>query len=681
MKAPIAKQIAYEHNLHGDTRQDPYYWLKDKENQEVLDYLSAENEYFKHVMSPLKSKADKIFEDMVTRIPDSETQVPIQRGSYFYYSRLDKDKQYPIYVRKRAATRAELEDADEEILLDENTLVENDDDYLQVTLLRVSNDHNKLAYLENRDGTDNCTLYIKDLTTGELLEDKIPNVYLFSSVEWSKCDQFLFYIVLDDKQRPYQLWRHKLESSINDDVLLYEEQDETFTLFIELSQSKKYIFAISDATETSEVRLIDTVAPKSAPVLFNARETGVLYYVEHWRDHLLIVTNKNQKNFELLNCPVDDINNQKPLVPYDENRFLQYVYPFKNTLIVVGRENGLTQLWTYKDGQLEQMTWDEDIYTVSLVQDQSYTTDEILVEYVSLITPKTTYSLDVATSERTVLQIKPVSGEYDADNFRQEQHWATAEDGVKVPLMMVYHKDAFNNGPAPLILEAYGSYGSNSNAYFSPYSIDLLETGVVLVTANIRGGSEMGRHWYEDGKMQNKRNSFTDFIAAADYLIEQDFTSAEKMAARGGSAGGLLVGAVANMAGDRFKVIVPEVPFVDVVTTMLDDSLPLTTLEWDEWGNPNKKEDYLYMKSYSPYDNVERQDYPHMYVTAGLNDPRVSFFEPAKWVARLRDMKTDNNTLVLKTHMGAGHFGSSGRMNYLREEAECLAFVLDKIDN
>lgn len=681
MKAPIAKQIPYEHKLHGDIRPDPYYWLKDKENQEVLGYLEAENEYFKHIMEPLKTKSDKIFEAMVTRIPDTEVQVPVQNGPYYYYSRLEKDKQYSIFARKKADSRDALEHAEEEILLDENTLVQSEDDYMQVTVLKVSNDHSRLAYLENRDGTDNCTLFIKDLKTGELLQDKIPDVYLFSSVEWSACDRYLFYIVLDDKQRPYQLWRHKLGTAVNEDVLLYEEKDETFTLFIEMSQSKKYLFAVSHSTETTEVRLIDNEAPESSPELFEARQTGVLYYVEHWHEDFLIVTNKNEENFELLHCPVYDRNNQKPLVPYDEHRYLQYVYPFEHTLLAVGRENGLTQIWSYRDGQLEKMIWDEEIYTVSLVQDQSYEADEILVEFVSLITPKTTYRVDAASGARTVLQVKPVNGEYNPDEFRQEQHWATAEDGVKVPLMMVYHKDAFKNGPAPLILEAYGSYGSNSNAYFNPYSIDLMETGVVLVTANIRGGSEMGRQWYIDGKMHNKRNSFTDFIAAADYLIEKEYTTAEKLAARGGSAGGLLVGAVANMAGDRFKVIVPEVPFVDVVTTMLDDSLPLTTLEWDEWGNPNKKEDYLYMKSYSPYDNVEAKEYPHLYVTAGLNDPRVSYFEPAKWVAKLRDMKTDDNTIVLKTHMGAGHFGSSGRMNHLREEADCLAFVLDKIDN
>ena len=681
MQPPKAKQIPYEHRIHDDVRQDPYYWLKDSDNQEVIDYLEEENKYFKHKLSALQSQSDQILEQMVERIPETEEVVPVQRGPYFYYSRLEKEQQYPIYARKRAESREDLDDAEEEIVLDVNTLSDssNEEEYLNVTEQRVSADHKLLAYLENRDGTDRYTLYIKNLETGELLKDTIPNVYLFSSIEWSKDGKYIFYVTLDDMQRPDKLWRHELGTSNDADDLLYEEKDSTFTLFMEMTQSEKFISAISESTMTTEVRLINTERPLEEPRLVDARKRGVIYFVEHWENDLIITTNEDAINFKLLRASLDDYSEKQVLVEHDEKRFLQGVYPFKDEIFVAGRENGMTQIWRLEAGQLELVRWDEDIYTVYIIGDQSYDASEVLIGFYSLITPKTTYALDIASGSKEVLQVAPVSGDYDKSNYVQQQLWVTAKDGVKVPMMMLHHKDALNEGPAPLILEAYGSYGSNSNPFFSPYILPILDRGVVFVTVQIRGGSEMGRGWYEDGKMNKKMNSFTDFIAAADYLIDEGYTTSDQLAARGGSAGGLLVGAVANMASDKFEVIVPEVPFVDVVTTMLDDTLPLTTLEWDEWGNPQNEDSYHYMKSYSPYDNVESKDYPHLYVTAGLNDPRVGYFEPAKWVARLREMKTDDNTIVMKTHMGAGHFGASGRINQLKEEAECYAFVLDKI--
>ncbi|MFC3899894.1 S9 family peptidase [Aliicoccus persicus] len=681
MQPPKAKQIPYEHRIHDDVRQDPYDWLKDSDNQEVIDYLEEENKYFKHKLSSLQAQSDQIFEQMVERIPESEEVVPVKRGPYFYYSRLEKEQQYEIYARKRAGRREDLDDAKEEIVLDVNTLSDpnNEEEYLNVTEQRISSDHKLLAYLENRDGTDRYTLFIKNLETGELLEDKIPNVYLFSSIEWSKDGKYIFYITLDDMQRPDKLWRHQLGTSIDTDELLYEEKDSTFTIFMEMTQSGKFISVISGSTMTTEVRLIDTEQPLEAPKLVDARKRGVIYFVEHWENDLIIVTNEDAINFKLLSASLGDFSEKQVLVEHDEKRYIQGVYPFKGVLFVYGRENGMTQIWRLEAGQLELVNWDEDIYTVYIIGDQSYDASEVLIGFYSLITPKTTYALDIGSGKKEVLQVAPVSGDYDKSNYVQKQLWVTAADGVEVPMMMLYHQDALKGGPAPLILEAYGSYGSNSNPFFSPYILPILDQGVVFVTVQIRGGSEMGRTWYEDGKMNKKMNSFTDFIAAADYLIDEGYTTANQLAARGGSAGGLLVGAVANMAGSKFKVIVPEVPFVDVVTTMLDDTLPLTTLEWDEWGNPQNEESYHYMKSYSPYDNVESKDYPHLYVTAGLNDPRVGYFEPAKWVARLREMKTDDNTIVLKTHMGAGHFGASGRINHLKEEAECYAFVLDKI--
>ncbi|MDW0117884.1 S9 family peptidase [Sporosarcina thermotolerans] len=678
MKPPIAKRIPHPHELHGDVREDDYYWLNERDNPEVIQYLEEENKYFEEIMRPLEDETNRIYQSMVDRVPDSEVNVPVQHGQFFYYSRLDKSKQYPIYARKEAASRDLLNEAQEQVVLDLNELAV-EDGYLSVTALRFSSDQTLLAYLENRDGTDRCTIHIKNLETGELLPDRIPNVYLFGSMEWSRSGEYIFYTTVDEHQRPYRLWRHRLGTEVDQDELVYEEVDTTFTLFISKSQSQKFIFVHSHSKTTNETRMIDTDSPLSSLQLLDARRPGVLYDVEHWGDELLILTNENALNFKLLRCSLDDLSARTTVIEHSEARYLQAMYPFRDSLLVAGRENGLTQIWVLKDGKLEQIKWDEPLYTVAVLSNQSYEATEVLIQYESLLTPKTTYSLDLITGEKKCLQVAPVSGDYDRSRFRQEQLWATADDGVKVPMTAVYFEGALDNGPAPLILYGYGSYGSNSDPRFDPYRLPILERGVVFITAQVRGGSEMGRGWYEDGKMQKKRNTFTDFIAAAKHLIENNYTTPSKMAARGGSAGGLLVGAVANMAGELFEVIVPAVPFVDVVTTMLDTTIPLTTLEWDEWGDPRKPEDYFYMKSYSPYDNVEAKDYPHLYITTGINDPRVGYFEPAKWVARLRLLKTDDNVIVMKTNMGAGHFGKSGRFNHLKEAAECYAFILDRL--
>lgn len=676
MKPPIAKRVPHPHELHGDVREDDYYWLKDRNNPEVIHYLEEENRYYDEIMRPLEEQTEQIYQSMVDRVPESEVKIPVQHGPFFYYSRLDKSKQYPVFARKQAKSRELLSDAPEEVVLDLNDLAEVDD-YLSVTVQRMSTDHNRLAYLENRDGTDRYTIHIKDLSTGELLPDRIPNVFLYGSMEWSRCGDFIFYITVDENQRPCQLWRHRLGSDIESDELVFEEKDETFTLYVSKSQSGKFIFVHSMSTTTSEVRLLDADSALSPLQLVDGRRDGILYDVEHWEEDLLILTNEDALNFQLLRSPLDDLKSRKNVIEYNEGRYLQAMYPFRDKLLLAGRENGLTKIWVLQGDKFEPLEWDEPLYTVSVLADQDYEAAEVLLRYESLLTPKTTFGLDLPTGEMKRLQVAPVSGEYDRSNYRQEQLWATAEDGVNVPMTAVYREGALDDGPAPLILYGYGSYGATSDPHFDPYRLPLLDKGIVFVTAQVRGGSEMGRSWYEDGKMEHKRNSFTDFIAAAKHLIDEGYTSPSKMAARGGSAGGLLVGAVANMAGELFEVIVPAVPFVDVVTTMLDTTIPLTTLEWDEWGNPQEQDDYFYMKSYSPYDNVEAKDYPHLYITTGLNDPRVGYWEPAKWVARLRALKTDDNVIVMKTNMGAGHFGKSGRFNHLKEAAEQYAFILE----
>ncbi|MGG0670576.1 S9 family peptidase [Lederbergia citrisecunda] len=678
MKPPIAKRIPHPHELHGDVREDDYYWLKDPNNPQVIQYLEEENRYYDEIMRPLEKQTEQIYQSMVDRVPDSEVKIPVQHGTFFYYSRLDKSKQYPIYARKQAESRELLSEAPEEVILNLNELAE-EDDYLSVTVQRINTDHTHLAYLENRDGTDRYTIHIKDISTGKLLPDRIPNVFLYGSMEWSRCGDFIFYITVDENQRPCQLWRHRIGSDVESDKLVFEEKDETFTLYVSKSQSGKFIFVHSMSKTTSEVQLLDADSALSPLQLVDGRRDGILYDVEHWENDLLILTNEDALNFQLFRSPLDNLKSRKNVIEYDEEHYLQAMYPFRDKLLLAGRKNGLTQIWVMQDDKLEPIEWDEPLYTVSVLSDQDYEAAEVLLQYESLLTPKTTYGLDLLTGEKHRLQVAPVSGEYDRTDYRQEQLWATSEDGVNVPMTAVYLEGALDNGPAPLILYGYGSYGANSDPHFDPYRLPLLDKGVVFVTAQVRGGSEMGRSWYEDGKMQHKRNTFTDFIAAAKHLIDEGYTSSSKMAARGGSAGGLLVGAVANMAGELFEVVVPAVPFVDVVTTMLDTTIPLTTLEWDEWGNPQDREDYFYMKSYSPYDNVEAKDYPHLFITTGLNDPRVGYWEPAKWVARLRALKTDDNVLVMKTNMGAGHFGKLGRFNHLKEAAECYAFILDRL--
>ena len=678
MKPPVAKKIPYSFENHGDIRQDEYYWMKEKTNPEVIAHLEAENRYFDEVMAPLANFTNEIYEEMVERVPAEEINVPIQHGPYFYYVRQEKELQYPIYARKLASTRQELASVTEEVILDLNTLA-NEDDYLSTTEVRPSHDHRYLVYLENRDGTDNYTAYIKDLQTGSLLDDVIPNVYIYSNLEWSACDKYLFYITLNDLQRPYQLWRHEIGTAISEDVLLFEEADVTFSLYLAKSQSSAYIFVFSRSTTTTEVQYIEAARPLEGLKLLDARREGIEYYVEHWENEFIFMTNEEALNFKLSRSPVEDPTNRKLLIPYDEAFFIEYIYPFKEKIFIAGRANGLEQIFYIEDNQLIQLEWDEPIYSVSLANNQDYSAKEVIVQYQSFVTPKTTYGINVATGTKEIIHQTEVAGAYDQSDYEQQQVWATAPDGVKVPVLLQYKKGALTKLPAPVILSAYGSYGYSSNPFFSAYRLPILNKGVIFATVQVRGGSELGRTWYFDGKMHKKKNTFTDFIAAADHLIAEGYTTSEQLIGRGGSAGGLLIGAVANMAGEKFKVLVPEVPFVDVMTTMLDESIPLTTSEWDEWGNPKKEEDYHYMRSYSPYDNVESKPYPHMYVTTGLNDPRVGYWEPAKWVARLRELKTDDNTLVLKTNMGAGHFGASGRFNQLKELAEYYAFVLNKV--
>ena len=679
MNAPQAKRVPHPHVLHGDVREDDYYWLRDREASDVIAYLEAENAYHDHVTQPLSGMTDALFDAMVARIPDTEMQVPVQSGNYYYYSRMEKSLEYPIYARKRAANRDELEVADEDVLLNLNDLAK-DGGYLSVTVLRVSPGERYLAYLENRDGTDLYTLFVKDLKNGTLLPDSISGIFIAGSLEWDASGDYLFYVTTDETQRPYRLWRHQV-GGVGADELVYEETDPTFTLHLYKSRSGAYLFTKSETKDTSEIRFLSAAHPTSILQLFDERRSGITYDIEHHEDDFLILTNEQAPNFTLLRVPVGAWQSAKrmPLFAYDERRYVEAVHPFRDAIAIEGRENGLTELFLYQAGELRHIAWDETLYTVSCAQNRSYCTKELLIHYESLLTPKTTLALDLQSGARETLHVADVPGEFDATAYKQERIWATADDGVQIPMFAVYRATALSHGPAPLILYGYGSYGICIDPFFSAQNLPLLDAGVVFVTAQIRGGAEMGRSWYEDGKLLRKRNTFTDFIRAAKTLLERGYTTSAQLAGIGRSAGGLLMGAVANMGGHLFQVLAPGVPFVDVMTTMLDETIPLTTLEWDEWGNPNDQTFYAVMRSYSPYDNVEAKPYPHMFVTAGLNDPRVPYWEPAKWVARLREKKTDDNIILLKTNMGAGHFGASGRFGHLKETAAELAFILDKI--
>lgn len=678
MKPPIAQKKPHPHQLHEDIRPDDYYWLREKENPEVIQYLESENAYFAEVMNPLRPLQETIYQDMLSRIPEAEKEIAAQDGPYFYYSRINPGQQYRIYLRRRATHRNDLENVPEEVVLDVNQL-SHGEGFLSVTTVLISPDHRRAAYLENRDGTDRYMLYVKDLASGTFLDRPIANVFIEASVAFNASGDYLYYLTVDESQRPYRLWRHHLLHE-RDDVLLYEENDIAFSLNLMKSRSGAYLFLVADTKTTSEVRYLPTDQPEEPFRLFEARRSGILYKLEHWNDQFLVLTNDGAQNFTLLTTPAQapDPHRKTPLIPYQPARYLQAVLPFAKGLVLYGRQNGLTQIWTYRNQEIAALTFDEPLYTVVPGPNRSYSTNEVLIQYQSLITPKTDYAIDLITGERTILAQDPVRN-YDASRYQQQRLWATASDGTRIPLSMVALKETLKQTPAPLILYGYGSYGINSNPAFDATRLALLDRGVIYVIAHVRGGSEMGHGWYEDGKLFNKKNTFTDFIAAAENLIDQGFTTAERLAARGRSAGGLLMGAILNMKPDLFRVVVPGVPFVDVVTTMLDASIPLTSLEWDEWGNPQDKDYYIYMKSYSPYDNVAAKPYPHMLVYTGLNDPRVGYFEPAKWVARLRDTKTDNNTLLLKTHMGAGHGGSSGRFERLKELAEEYAFILNRL--
>lgn len=669
---PIAQPQPHVLSIHGDDRVDPYYWLRNRENPKVTAYLEAENAYAKAMMEPTEPCQQRLYDEMLGRIQETDLSVPVLHGGYYYYTRTEEGKAYPIHCRKQGGLEAA-----EEILIDENELAVGQD-FFDLGVFEPSPNHQLLAYATDTSGAERYDLFICNLATGQRCPEQISDV---AGVAWARDNQTLFYTKLDETHRPYQLWRHTLGEAVEQDVLLYEESDEAFYIDISLSRSQSYLFLVCDSKITSEVYFLDANTPAGSFQVIEPRRKGIEYRVEHWGDRFYILTNENAINFQLMETPVStpDCAHWQVFIPHEEKVLLEDIDAYADHLVISERRGGLPTLRVYQlsTGTSQTLSFPEPTYAVYAQSGPEFQTNILRFTYTSLITPSSVFDYNMDTQERALKKEMPVLGGYDRSQYASEWLMATAQDGTQVPISMVYKKGTEKTGKNPLYLMGYGSYGYPYPVTFSANRLSLLDRGIVCAIAHIRGGGELGRKWYEDGKFLQKQNTFTDFIACAEQLIRDQWTCPEHLAISGGSAGGLLIGATLNARPNFFQVAIAQVPFVDVLTTILDPDLPLSVIEWDEWGNPNQPEFYSYMKSYSPYDNVKAQEYPHLLITAGLNDPRVSYWEPAKWTAKLRTLKTDQNQLLLKTNMGAGHSGSSGRYERLKEIAFEYAFMMN----
>lgn len=672
---PIAKVAPKEFSEHGATRVDPYYWLRDRNDPDTIAYLEAENAYADDMMKHTSALQEKLYQEMKGRIKETDLSVPVKRDEYYYYSRTFEGKQYSVSCRKKGGPAGA-----EEVILDQNELAAGKQ-YFRLGSSEVSPDHRLLAYSTDTDGSEVYTLVVKDLTTGKLLADEIPNTYY--GVEWGNDNRTLFYTTLDAAKRPHRLWRHVLGTPPAQDVCVYEEKDETFTVNLGKTRSRKYLLLTLDSTLTSEVRFLDADEPGGEFKVIQPRTRNLEYSVDHHDYWFYIVTNDSARNFRVMTAPVASPGreNWKELIPHRPSVKVEDVDLFARWLVVHERDQGLKKLYVrnLETGEDHYVNFNEAAYTYVASGNEEFDTNVLRFTYSSLTTPPSVYDYNMETRSRVLLKQEEVLGGFDASRYTSERIFAKAPDGTNVPISLVYRKGLKRDGTNPALLYGYGSYGAPMDPGFSSGRISLLDRGFIYALAHIRGGGDIGRPWYEDGKLLKKKNTFTDFIACAEHLVTEKYTSPEKLAIMGGSAGGLLVGAVTNMRPDLFKAVVAQVPFVDVINTMLDASIPLTTLEYDEWGNPNDRTYYDYMMSYSPYDNVARKAYPNILIRAGLNDPRVAYWEPAKWCAKLRAMKTDSNLLLLKTNMGAGHGGASGRFDRLREVALEYAFIIDRL--
>ncbi|UTW63349.1 S9 family peptidase [bacterium SCSIO 12741] len=672
----VAEKRPEQLEKHGDLRTDDYYWLRERENEEVLDYLRRENAHTEEVMADLKDFRQSLFEEMKGRIKETDMSVPYQSDGWWYYSRYEEGLEYPIYCRKEGSL-----DAPEEILLNVNELAK-DYEYYQVVGLALSPNKKILAFGEDTLSRRIYTIRFKNLETGELLDERIENTS--GDVAWANDNGHIFYSRKDETLRPYQVWRHAFESNPAEDVKVFEEEDATFNCFVYKSKSKKYILIGTSSTLSTEYRYLDADHPFQDFTIIQPREDDLEYGVGHIGDKFYVLTNWKAKNFRLMEVPVGVTSKEEwvEVIPHREDVLLEDIELFENYLILEERIQGIVNIrvMTLDGSRDEYLQFGEEAYQAYCVNNYEFAAQKLRISYTSMTTPSSIMEYDFESRNMEVLKQQEVLGEFDVANYQSERLQLEVRDGVKVPVSLVYRKGAMDQGAAPLLLYGYGSYGHSIDPYFSSVRLSLLDRGVVFAIAHIRGSETLGRSWYEDGKLLKKKNTFFDFIDVAESLIQKGYTSKEQLFAMGGSAGGLLMGAVMNERPDLFKGMVAAVPFVDVVTTMLDESIPLTTGEYDEWGNPNDPEYYNYIKSYSPYDQVEAKDYPNILVTTGLHDSQVQYWEPAKWVAKLRELKTDNNILLLQTEMDFGHSGASGRFESLKEIAQEYAFLLDLMD-
>ena len=695
---PKAAIHPHEMTMHGHTRIDNYYWLNERENPEVIAYLEAENQYAETCLKHTEPLQEQLFKEITGRIKQDDNSVPVKIRDYYHYTRYEEGKEYPIFCRKFQSLEAV-----EEILLDGNQLAEGHA-FFEIGELGLSEDDKLLAYSVDTVSRRIYTVYVKNLETGELVGEPIPNTS--GNVVWASDNETFFYGVKDETLRPCKIMRHRLGTPAADDVLVYEETDETFVCYINKTKSRKYLIINSESTLSSECRILESNRPEDEFRVFQQRQPDMLYGIDHYGEHFYIQTNADgAKNYKIMRTPLGqtEMAHWTEVIAHREKVMIESFTIFNKFFVIEERENGLVKIRIRSWGGSTDYYLDfgEPTYTAGVGANPDFDAVALRYAYNSMTTPSSVYEWDMEKRTKTLLKRQEIVGGYKPEEYVTERLMAPSHDGVLVPISIVYKKNVDATVPEPvegpsmsgsnpsmgsrilnrpLVLYGYGSYGSSMDAYFSVARLSLLNRGFIWAIAHIRGGEEMGRQWYDDGKMLNKKNTFLDFIACAEYLINNGYTSPQKMFAMGGSAGGLLVGAVTNMRPDLWKGVIAQVPFVDVVTTMLDESIPLTTGEYDEWGNPNEKKYYDYMLSYSPYDNVEAKDYPAMLITTGLHDSQVQYWEPAKWAAKLRALKTDKNPLYLKTEMDYGHGGASGRFEGFKEVALEYAFMLDVLD-
>jgi oligopeptidase B len=675
-KPPTAKRIPHQRTVHGDTVVDDWYWLLDRDDPDTIAYLEAENAYTEAQTERLAPLRERLFDEIKARVQETDLSVPAQRGPWWYLTRTEEGRQYPIVCRRPGPD----DEAGEQVLLDGNTLA-GDSPYFALGVVDVSPDHSVLAYSTDHDGDERYVLRFKDLSRGELLADEIPGTYYGSA--WAADNRRLFYVTVDDASRPYRLWRHELGTHADDDVLVFEEDDERFHLSVGLTRSLQLVVLTLESKITTEQRVLDAHEPEGAFEVIEPRRQGVEYSIDHQGDRFVIVSNATHRDFALYAAPASTPTRAqwRELWAPGEGTRISDVDAFADHLVVHYRKDAATHLRVIpNDGDPYDIAFDEEVRSVEPDANHEYATSMFRLSYESLVTPPSVYDFDLGTRELVLRKQQPVLGGFDPTSYVSAREWATAPDGARVPISIVHRRDVPHDGTAPMLLYGYGSYEIAIDPYFSAIRLPLLDRGIVFAIAHIRGGGEMGRAWYEHGKLLEKPNTFTDFVACAEHLCAVGYTSPNRLAARGGSAGGLLMGAVANLAPALFRAIVAEVPFVDALNTILDPTLPLTVTEWEEWGNPIESEEvYRCMKGYSPYENVQAISYPAILATAGLNDPRVGYHEPAKWVAKLRSTARNDRTLLLKTEMGMGHSGPSGRYDSWREQAFVGAFLIDEL--